>query len=389
MRFAWQPRIGQEAMMDSHRPVSSTTPREDRGLWARLTFAAASRSTAVLPTVSQPEDTAEQEAERVADEAVSTPDEDGFAVAPRAGGELPEGLRAAFEARLGSDFRTVQVHADRRAAVLANSLQADAFTVGRDIYFNSGNYRPDTPAGRRLLAHELTHVVQQRGDARATSPGTPTHTRPTISAVPAGVMRRLRLTGTAGARSKVKTIMDAGLGPALEAVIDPGGNVTVRFSGAQGPPTPENQEFTTRLQAILNDAGLVTVGVTEGGMPLVGSYNLAQIDIDDMTALGIGQRGWDARAALLHELVEQREKQLSSTPYGSPTSGAHGAATTAELAVIGATMQSDTSSMTPNADGTVSGTRTTVFRYPDGTRWEMVVTVVGNNVTNVARRQLP
>jgi hypothetical protein len=64
--------------------------------------------------------------------------------------------------RFGHDFSGVRVHTDGRAAAAARAINARAYTVGRDIAFAADQYRPDTVGGRRLLAHELTHVVQQR-----------------------------------------------------------------------------------------------------------------------------------------------------------------------------------------------------------------------------------
>ena len=66
-----------------------------------------------------------------------------------------------MESRFGSDFSGVRVHTDSRAVGAAGTLNAQAFTRGQDIYFGDGRYQPDTPSGQRLLAHELTHVVQQ------------------------------------------------------------------------------------------------------------------------------------------------------------------------------------------------------------------------------------
>ncbi len=73
---------------------------------------------------------------------------------------------AAPGSRGGHDLSDVRVHQDAEAASAAARLCADAFTVGRDIYFGAGRYRPDTAAGRRLIAHEAAHVVQQRGASR-------------------------------------------------------------------------------------------------------------------------------------------------------------------------------------------------------------------------------
>jgi hypothetical protein len=55
----------------------------------------------------------------------------------------------------------VRVHADSRGDTLSRSVQADAFTTGSDVFFRSGRYAPSSSDGRKLLAHELTHVVQQ------------------------------------------------------------------------------------------------------------------------------------------------------------------------------------------------------------------------------------
>ncbi len=82
--------------------------------------------------------------------------------AMRGGGSpLPESTRAFFEPRFGADFSQVRVHTDSRAARTASSINANAFTVGPDIAFASGQYSPHSGEGQHLLAHELTHVVQQ------------------------------------------------------------------------------------------------------------------------------------------------------------------------------------------------------------------------------------
>jgi hypothetical protein len=69
---------------------------------------------------------------------------------------------AFMGSRLGYDFSRVRVHADAGAADAARTVGARAYTVGRDIVFGAGEYAPSTPGGRRLLAHELTHVMQQQ-----------------------------------------------------------------------------------------------------------------------------------------------------------------------------------------------------------------------------------
>jgi hypothetical protein len=73
--------------------------------------------------------------------------------------------RAFFEPRFGVDFSAVRVHNDSTAAASARDVQALAYTIGRDVVFDAGVYAPHTDTGKRLLAHELTHVLQQRGNS--------------------------------------------------------------------------------------------------------------------------------------------------------------------------------------------------------------------------------
>jgi hypothetical protein len=79
------------------------------------------------------------------------------------GRDLEASHRAFFEPRFGRSFDGVRVHTGAEAAEAAELLDARAFTVGRDIFFGRGEYRPGNGEGRRLLAHELTHVAQQGG----------------------------------------------------------------------------------------------------------------------------------------------------------------------------------------------------------------------------------
>jgi hypothetical protein len=74
-----------------------------------------------------------------------------------------------METQFGHDFSNVRVHADGRAADSARAVDALAYTVGRDVVFGREGYTPNSSAGRRLLAHELTHVVQQGGSTPAGS----------------------------------------------------------------------------------------------------------------------------------------------------------------------------------------------------------------------------
>jgi hypothetical protein len=135
--------------------------------------------------VNQPNDAHEQEADRVADlvtrtqgnvspaspriqrrsEAAPGHTETAPASVDRAlagaGRPLEPTLRRDMEQQIGHDFSQVCVHTDAAAEQSARDVTAHAYTVGRDVVFDAGRFAPDTRDGRRLLAHELTHVVQQ------------------------------------------------------------------------------------------------------------------------------------------------------------------------------------------------------------------------------------
>jgi len=86
------------------------------------------------------------------------------------GQPLDAGTRAFMEPRFGRDFSHVRIHTDVPAAASAHAVAALAYTVGQQIVFGSGQYAPTTPAGRRLLAHELAHTVQQDRFGASVSP---------------------------------------------------------------------------------------------------------------------------------------------------------------------------------------------------------------------------
>jgi hypothetical protein len=166
--------------------------------------------------VNQPGDRFEQEADRMADfvargtgraaairnHSLDSP-QSGESKAPpivhevlgNSGQPLDSSTRSFMEGRFGHDFGNVRVHLDARAAASARSVNALAYTVGSDIVFRAGAFAPDGSSGRQLLAHELTHVVQQsdagtaRGqplqrqpDETSTKESPPTKTPPTKTA---------------------------------------------------------------------------------------------------------------------------------------------------------------------------------------------------------------
>lgn len=153
--------------------------------------------------INEPGDEYEQEADRVARQVMRVPDAEvstkasttrqteivqrkisgnssaGMGTVPSivhdvlstSGQPMDASTRAFFEPRFGHDFGNVRVHSDAKAAESARALNAIAYTVGRDMVFDSGRYEPGLSEGRRLLAHELTHSVQQSDGGCATTAG--------------------------------------------------------------------------------------------------------------------------------------------------------------------------------------------------------------------------
>jgi uncharacterized protein DUF4157 len=141
--------------------------------------------------VNQPNDLYEQEAERVAEQVLAMPAHPAVSSAPpriqrhtgeanshaeaapasvdqilaSPGNPLDPALRQDMEQRFGYDFSRVRLHSGPAAEQSAREVDANAYTAGHDIVFGAGRFSPGTLEGRRLIAHELTHVVQQSGSA--------------------------------------------------------------------------------------------------------------------------------------------------------------------------------------------------------------------------------
>ena len=84
------------------------------------------------------------------------------------GSGLDRNTRGFMESRFGIDLSGVRIHTDTQATKMSRDLSANAFTVGGDIYFKNSLYQPNSESGKHLLAHELTHVAQQRGQTSET-----------------------------------------------------------------------------------------------------------------------------------------------------------------------------------------------------------------------------
>ncbi|MDF5718303.1 MAG: DUF4157 domain-containing protein [Rhizonema sp. NSF051] len=95
----------------------------------------------------------------------ASPDLESSIQQARSGGQpLADHVRKPMERAFGTDFSGVKVHTDRQSDQLNRAVQAKAFTTGQDVFFRSGEYNPGSRGGQELLAHELTHVVQQNSE---------------------------------------------------------------------------------------------------------------------------------------------------------------------------------------------------------------------------------
>jgi hypothetical protein len=122
-------------------------------------------------------------ADPAVEEAIQRAEGRGQTLAPK--------VREPLEQAFGMDFSPVRIHTDNEGDCLSRSLDANAFTTGRDIFFRQGTYAPTTQQGQHLLAHELTHVVQQSGDREALPQSQPAIEQrvPRASADPPAVQR--------------------------------------------------------------------------------------------------------------------------------------------------------------------------------------------------------
>ena len=233
------------------------------------------------------------------------------------GTPLPRGTRSYMENGFGVGFEEIRIHTDTRAIQLSGRLNAQAFTMGKDIYFNRGNFNPGSTAGKRLLAHELTHVVQQGAVQRkmiqrdnddqapaqtATEPAqaeSPTPGPDEFSQLISDIIRD-QLLSNAGLRTHLSTLGGTLQELALSSSTGPGDQPATsaeRFS-ALGI----TRAFETAATAILNDPALSqlreriadVVGDTPGvalAAVLSGALvaYLADIDISGSPTVDLGQ----------------------------------------------------------------------------------------------------
>lgn len=170
------------------------------------------------------------------------------------GRPLDAGTRGYMEPRFGHSFADVRVHTDTRADESARAMSAVAYTVGRDMVFGAGAYQPGTASGRRLLAHELAHVVQQRGSG---TPGGP----PRVDSTPALEHEASRAADAVSRAGPGEQVVVAGSsGPAVQRQSSPS---SPSSSGSSGSSSPSDSSPSS-------SSGSSSSGSGAGGAPAGG-----------------------------------------------------------------------------------------------------------------------
>ena len=160
-----------QAEQPAEQPVAAATriarmaAGEAESVQTRLQRDAASEAETLQTRLYRQAETAEQPASD-ADQSLDETTEARIAAQQGQGDSMQESVRQDMQAQFGRDLTHVHIHTDAEAAELCAQVGARAFTVGGDIFFAPGEYAPETEAGRELLAHEMTHVVQQAGGAQ-------------------------------------------------------------------------------------------------------------------------------------------------------------------------------------------------------------------------------
>lgn len=271
------------------------------------------------------------------------------------GQPLDPATRAFMELRFGYDFSQVRVHSGIAAEQSAQDLNAYAYTLGHDLVFGAGQFAPGTHEGRRLIAHELTHVVQQSYIGPALQP-------------------KLKFTGKAADVSRVITLLNNGL-QNYSVSADKSGNVDIKKNVSKQKINPQQQSLATRLTIIINDPKTVTISVSAGSKTLGGTFKRGDIDIADLETYGV--------SGLIHEIWEQYQGQVKGLDVGSETTGAHAEGIKAESEVTGAKRGAQKIiSYTKNPDKTIDAVIEIPFTYPDGKVKIMVMTVKKSNIVS-------
>lgn len=220
------------------------------------------------------------------------------------GQPLAGSVRSSMESRFGHDFSRVHVHTDQTAAGLAASINARAFTLGPDVVFGAGQYAPQSEAGQRLIAHELTHSIQQgqaprlgqsKPEVSAPHSGAETETTPSSCASPSPVQE------ISAAPAVARTIQRVQWNPN----VDTGKKIKPWGSGADGKILTANTDAGTPINIWKPDDGTTywCHGFTFGGNTAAGGpYSMWGRDVPTV----LNDDGWgpqDSCASKLGDIL--------------------------------------------------------------------------------------
>lgn len=275
------------------------------------------------------------------------------------GHPIPGQARRFFESRFGTGFSSVRIHSGTHAARAAQSIRARAFTIGSHIAFGNGEYSPDSIPGRRLLAHELTHVVQQNshdkpvkgGPAQNTSSSNPA----TAQRAPArGAEPDERFHATHSLSTQITSIPeleheqqiqrddDDAPAPAAPALATP----TLNF-GTAGSTLTRGNSLTATVNFTANAGETLTV--TRWKYTTPGHGSVTRATPSQAAARAAFQASWSGTMAVSGEL----ELQYTITPAGGTASAAQ--TITENITVNDRTGTDWQSSVTNAAEGALSG----------------------------------
>jgi hypothetical protein len=214
-------------------------------------------------------------------------------------------VRTSMESRFGHDFSRLHIHTDQTAAGLAASINARAFTLGRDVVFGAGQYAPQSEAGQRLIAHELTHSIQQgqaprlnpsKAEVPASNSGTETGTKPSSIASPPSPVQ-----GISSVPAVARTIQRVQWNPN----VDTGKKIKPWGAGADGKILTAKTDAGTPIDIWKPDDGTTywCHGFTFGGNKAAGGpYSMWGRDVPKV----LNDEGWgpqDSCASKLGDIL--------------------------------------------------------------------------------------
>lgn len=214
------------------------------------------------------------------------------------GRTLDRATRGFMEARFGHEFGNVRIHTSERAASAARALNAKAFTVGNDVVFGAGQYAPDSLEGKRLISHELAHVIQQKagGDSRVQRQSQPTFPKSGMRLIGPDADRLVTILGQCGGMSLQRDKNDL---------------VTVKSEGSE--KSAESPASRAAIKGFISSAAGVVIDADSSALGAgVGVYSYDYpgyqiIDVNNVLAMAGAsgeKKGLGKCDSVLHEISE-------------------------------------------------------------------------------------